>query len=775
MFIVFLREFKALIRDIKAVACVTLFNIVSGIILVVNNLNTGYAGMEAVISVMTLVSAILIIFVSASSITKDKKAETEGFLKALPFTSVQRLLGKFFAILALFMISTAIIAVYPLVLVGSGFTALGTAYFQIFVFVLLEAFFISFGLLCSALFRKTLYAEIAAYSVMLVLFVLGVVAVIMPASALAGLICMLIVALLAGVCLWLVTKRGLLAAVVSGATALISVVLFFAVPAALEDSIEELFTFLSPFRMFDPTVYGFLDWAAILLYISFTILFLWLALFAQKHKRAFKQKPARPANMKLSAICTSVVAFCLCANIAVFALPDTVTKLDITQNRVYEISEPTIEYLNSLDEDINIYLIDANGSEEKLGNFIRRYCEHSSKIKLIEVDTAVDTDIVEKFQIPTNVSYYSIVVESGTRWQSVSAEKYYLYEHAELGYMTPSEYQYYLTYYQQLLAQYSQSSSADYTTLQQLQSMYLSLAQETTLCFQGEEAITTAIEYVRTEYIPTIYFLDGNGEKNTAANAVNINSITEIPYDAGMLFVNSPSEDYTESEINMLRTYMKNGGRLFVLTNEANLAMPNFMAFMAEYGLTAGGVLTEDESTAFDVTINTEVLPSTFSTVKLDGVSEITAAEGVTSNSLLSVKVTEKQTAEGESEPQEVTVSKNVGMTVYKNSKPQLTWISGADSFNANPEEMTEDEQTEYTYVMSMLQVAVNATKRSFEAENPYPTPRLYENTPLTIEEGSPATIGTIFIVVVPLIMLGVPLISIYARRRRSRIIVVED
>ena len=98
---VFLKEFKALLRNIVAASCIALLAMVSGVLLLINNLNMSYGGAEAILSFMTLMSALFIPPVAACAITGDRKSGQDAFYKALPLTTLQIVLGKFFAVFSL--------------------------------------------------------------------------------------------------------------------------------------------------------------------------------------------------------------------------------------------------------------------------------------------------------------------------------------------------------------------------------------------------------------------------------------------------------------------------------------------------------------------------------------------------------------------------------------------------------------------------------------------------------------------------------------------------
>ncbi len=807
MLTVFSRELKALTRDIKAIVCVALTVVISGTLFTLNNMITGYAGLEAVLSTMSVVSAILIIFLSVFMVNKDKKSGTDLLWSTLPFTKLQVLLGKLSALFVWFMIPTAVIAVYPLVLLRYGFNALGIAYTQLFVYATFQLFFIAFGLLLSALFKKAWQSMLVAYSVIVACFALGVIAAIMPGSALAGLLCFLAVALLCGGGLWLATKQPVIAAVVTAVGMLVPTVMFFAFPDALVGSFEAFFKFLSPFRHFDHAMFGFFDWGAVVLYISFSALFVWLALLAQKHKKTVKTKPRRPADFRRSALCVSVAAVCLCANLTVYALPSRFTRLDITQNRIYEVSSFSQSYLKGLDQDINIYLIDAIGNEEKLGNYIKRYCEYSNKLHLIEVDSLKDTDIMKKFGIDSNVSYYSVVVESEKRFKLVDADKYFEYTHSDYDEpLTPAEYSYLTSesYCKALLEEYKDKGD---DVLQLVYEQFLSLKYDAVLKFKAEKAITSAIEEVTAEYVPTVYYLSGNGETLMGDEKLDINS-TQIPVDAGMLVINAPTTDYTDAQVAALTSFTSKGGRLFVVSNEENLKMPNFTRLMASYGLSAGeDKLLYKGNSKLTIAVNTNLVSTNAPFTKLEGVHALRAEEGINAYPLLAAQASEEQVveekAEGGSEEEAegsadenaegstegstedateepkteiVDVYKSAGIVVLdEKDQHQVIWITGAESFNASGAGLSGDALTAHTSRQTFLSDATSSTKKNFEPKNTYPIPKQYDSSLLSVSEGELAKVGVIFIGLVPAALAGSALIVIYARRRRSRAVIVEE
>lgn len=713
MGIVFFREFKALFRSIKAVVCIAALALVSGIFLMVNNISTGYGGIQAVFSNMSLAAALAIPPVAASVFTDERKKETDVLLKVLPVTVTDVVIGKFLAVLAFFMIPTAVLAIYPIVLSLFGAESTAQGYIILIMFIAAEMFFIAFSMMISALSRKTWKATVVSYAVSVILFILGMTA------------------------------------------------------ALLDGFLEQVMRFVSPFRRFDPTVFDMFDLSSLLCYISFAALFIFAAVLGVKHSRPYTDK-AKKARMRTAVIAAALAGITLGVNVGAVLLPESDMRIDISTNGIYRISEPTLEFLDGVDEDITVYLINPSAGEEKLHAYIRRYCEQSDRITLKEVDTTEDTEFLQKYGMTSNPSLYSLIVESGRRWRLVDSEEFYSYYHEHMGFMSPMEYIYYGTYYEQMYDYYERNgaSSDDLSTLYD---MIESLATESVYCFNPEEPITEAIEYVTASSIPTVYFADGHGEKNNSSNPVDITAIEDIPSHAALLIINDPDTDYSASEIAILQRYSDRGGKLLVLTSPDAAGMENLMSFMKGFGLSLEtDTVSVDGDTAVTASVNTSA--DVFSGAPLTELEMLSGSSIVSSEidelaytPLLTVNV---KSGAGE---EEETVTKDLGMAVTKNNAAKLIWITGADTFNRDTSDMNDDEKTQYTYAAYCIQYSTLWLHTAFTSKLTFPTAKPYSTAMITVGTGASTMIGMIFIVIIPLGLAGAAFAARYIRKKRSK------
>ena len=710
---VLIREFKALIGNIYAIATAAVFSVASGILFIYNNLTLTYPSIDAVVATMSIVSAILIPVIACFSINGERKRGTDELLSVLPLTRAQIVLGKFFGILAFLMIPTGVIFIYPVIAGFFGDPAYLYSYITLLVFVAFEAFIVAFSLMLSAVFKKGWMSIAVAYGVLLVFFLLGSFSILMP------------------------------------------------------EVLGDICRAISPFRQFDSILFGVLDLSSLSYFLLLTLVLLLVTIRIYCGK---KSKSAKEWTVKAAA----VAAVSAVAIAALSVLPATVRWIDVSSDKIYSTSDTTKGLIDSLDEDVIVYLIDPDGSEPKLVNAIERYCDASKHISFETVDTTKDTKFREDHGLSADATLsFCLVVESAKRWKFVSADALFVWYNSQTGYMSTSDYSSTLSSLQTMIDQYypyySSMSSAQQQQLQEYIALYGTLS-DSTQCLDVENVLSSAIEYVTAEVIPTFYFLTGHGEKNTQGGPLDIRGLSKIPEEAAMLVLNTPDEDYSDAETDMLIDFMEKGGRLIVFTGKQNNSMPNLSRLLASAGLTLEADAIEDDTVTATVNTSSEALSLLASTEKVT--LDIMKGDSIlTDESDKSLKFTSLYTldVEVETETNTKVVTKNLGVAVTKNSEPMLVWITGSDTFNRTQSELNEEELKQYSVAMYGVSSLILWTGKTFESSLENIAPVAYVPERLAVEGKDIGIMGVIFIGVVPITILGAGLFRIYLRKKRGR------
>ena len=277
-----------------------------------------------------------------------------------------------------------------------------------------------------------------------------------------------------------------------------------------------------------------------------------------------------------------VIAFVVVVNLMVGELPTTMTKFDTSSLQLYTLSDTTVSMVKGLNEDVTMYYIVQNGTEDaNIEEILNRYASYSSRVKIRVIDPTSNPSFSSKYTDDT-LSNNSVIVESAKRSSVVMYEEIYTTEYSEEDLMN---YYYYGT----------MPSGTSY--------------------FNGESALTTAIDYVTSDNLPVLYIVTGHGETSLSetvladAKAENILTeelalltVTEIPDDAGAVIINAPTSDLSEAERDVLLTYLELGGKLILTTDFSTYtedAMPNLAAITRAYGLKGETGLVMEGNTGY--------------------------------------------------------------------------------------------------------------------------------------------------------------------------------
>ena len=275
-------------------------------------------------------------------------------------------------------------------------------------------------------------------------------------------------------------------------------------------------------------------------------------------KKLFDPKGSRHGSMAASTIALTIILV-LVVNLVLGALDSTVFDLDISDQSLYEISDVSAEYLKGLEEDIDVIVIAVEDEvDRRISKFIDRYSELSDRIHVSYVNPVTTPSILETYECASDV----VVVKNH-----------------ETGKYT-------------VIPLRGQSNGAfivevlDYNTYSYKEAY-----------FDGEGLMTGAVEFVTSNVTNTIYCLTGHDEvplSETLVNTIRKANITigedldilmtgGIPDDCDTLIINDPSTDLSLEELDAINRFVKTGGNVIALMDEAELT--NFNTLLSDYGL----------------------------------------------------------------------------------------------------------------------------------------------------------------------------------------------
>lgn len=249
------------------------------------NIQAAVSNFEFVLRFGSLAFAVIVPILTMRVIAEEKKLKTDQLLYALPMTTTQVVLGKYLALLVVFLVPLCVVALYPLIFSLYGEVSLMTAYGALVAFFLTGAALIALGEFISSLTENQGIA--AGIGIAVILFNYYSVALAEQASATtfgaSVTICLLIAGL--GLVIHHLTHNDTCAYGVSillagGTTAVVLVD-----PEKFEGLLPKVMVQLSLFERLDAFVNGIFDLTAVVYLLTFGVLFLFLTVQSLEKKR----------------------------------------------------------------------------------------------------------------------------------------------------------------------------------------------------------------------------------------------------------------------------------------------------------------------------------------------------------------------------------------------------------------------------------------------------------------------------------------------------------
>ena len=256
-----------------------------GIYTMVINLNSGLANFEYVLSNMSFVFLIIVPILTMRVIAEERRQKTDQLLYALPIGMTQVALGKYLALLVVFLVPVGFISLFPLILSAYGNVYLPAAYGAIAGFFFLGAALIAIGMFISSVTESQAVSAGLCFVVMLVNYFMYDLTSYLPTTAYASLVAFDVAALLLGLVIYRLTRNF-----IAGASAAITIivgllVVFFVDSTLLAGTFADAVAWLSMFDRFYQFVEGVFDLTGIVYFISVTGVFMFLTVQSLEKRR----------------------------------------------------------------------------------------------------------------------------------------------------------------------------------------------------------------------------------------------------------------------------------------------------------------------------------------------------------------------------------------------------------------------------------------------------------------------------------------------------------
>lgn len=252
---------------------------------VLYNLQAAVSNFEFVLSFASIIFVVIVPILTMRTMAEERRQRTDQLLYSLPITTTQVVLGKYLALLVVYLIPLAVVSLYPLLFSQFGEVYLPTSYGSLFAFFMMGAALLAVGMFLSSLTDNQGFAAGIGVAAILLNYYSVSLAEYTSSTAMGSLIALYVIALLLGVVIRGLTRNENLAYGVTFVLIAALSVAYFVNSSAFEGLLPDIMTKLSLFRQFSSFVNGAFDLTAIVYYVSVMGFFLFLTVQSLEKRR----------------------------------------------------------------------------------------------------------------------------------------------------------------------------------------------------------------------------------------------------------------------------------------------------------------------------------------------------------------------------------------------------------------------------------------------------------------------------------------------------------
>ncbi len=327
----------------------------------------------------TIAGAAFIFLVSVPILTMkvladEKRSKTDQLILTAPVSVGSIVVGKFLALITIFLIPVAIISTYPLIMSKFGSIPMGQAYLAILAYFLFGMTAIAIGLFVSSLTESQVIAAVLGFAILFIGYMMSS-------------ICSLI------------SSNG--------------------------NWVTKILRCFDLYTHFAEMLNGTLNLVGVVYYVSLTALVLFLAAQSIQKRRYSVSVSHFSVGAYSTGMIAVAVAVVVVLNIVMSEMPATWTSVDVTSDKLYSLTDATKEFVSGIQEDVTIYvLVNEDNQDSTLQQTLQRYEASSDHIKVEYVDPTINPQFYKQYTDEL-ISTNSLIVVSSKRSKVINYTNIY--------------------------------------------------------------------------------------------------------------------------------------------------------------------------------------------------------------------------------------------------------------------------------------------------------------------------------------------------------------
>lgn len=496
-----------------------------GIYFMVLNMLSGYPTISYVLQSVVFLLLITVPILTMRTFAEERKYKTDQLILTAPVPVWKIVMGKYLALVTVSAIPMFVIGLTPVFLMRAGEFQTGTSYTALLGFFLYGCLGLAVGLFLSSLTESIVISAVLSFAAMFLGYIMS----------------------------------GLSNVIASSGTSAVA---------------EYIAKFLLCFDMvgrFDSLCNGYFQMESVAYYVTATAFVLFCTTQSiQKRRYAVAGRGIKLGAYSIVNILAAAVVT-IAVNIGLNYVPDQYTSIDVTANKLYTLTEDTINTVSGLSQDVTIHVLsDTSSKDTDLDRTLQQMQGLSKHIKVEYVDPVANPKFYYKYT-DTEPTRNSLIVVGPSGDMVVDYNDIYAYE-------------------------------PNYTTY----------SYEVT-GYDGEGQILAAIMRVTMDETARFYMISGHDElifdekflnaldkENVTYEALSLHTVDQIPEDAAGVILNALVNDYAKEDTEKLLAYLEQGGNALIIPTWTGTDMTQFERIMGYYDVSVvDGVIAEGDRSRY--------------------------------------------------------------------------------------------------------------------------------------------------------------------------------
>lgn len=285
MLAIYKKEVKGFLTSMVGYVFIAFLLVVCGIYFTAYHLQGMYPYFAYTLQAVQFVFLIAVPILTMRILAEERRQKTDQLLLTAPISVTEMILGKYLALVTVYLIPVGILCCYPLILTQFGNVALPEAYIALLGFFLLGCSFLSIGLYLSSVTESQVIAAVATFLVLFVSYVSEGVASFFPETASASFYVLIVLGLIVAAVICQMLGSPVIALGVGVVSVGALVVLYATNASVFEGMIQNIINVFNLSGHSEDFANGILNLSDVAYYLSVIGVFLFLSVQSIQKRR----------------------------------------------------------------------------------------------------------------------------------------------------------------------------------------------------------------------------------------------------------------------------------------------------------------------------------------------------------------------------------------------------------------------------------------------------------------------------------------------------------